>query len=383
MRIRNNFFQRTIIPLSFCQFEEPGEGGGGGESVKENLTKAFADKLEDGVIIPEVEEEVGIKLEGEETPAAEVTKDKDGNTIKKENIEQDIQDEYWAEFKERVHTEDKPYELPKEILTGKKEDGTPLSKKEKFDILLDHIYKNTTFDNQDDEFIKSYRVARQDKDFDFNKFINETGQKNSVLNLEGKEFMTAMLKQEKNKDGGQKYTDKDIEDYIGKLTPIELDQKANELKASYKKQNEQFLNQQKESITAKQQEEFNKWEANRKKEVEQVTKEFEKLDNIGGLPISEADRKIFNPIFDKLTQHNPETGQLFMDDYLQSDNKSLYKALYVLHKIDTDGISKYIGELKNNLKSETLKKLNIKPNILNESNQQEFGEPAPKSSDFH
>ena len=95
----------------------------------------------------------------------------------------------------------------------------------------------------DDEFVKSYKERKKQADFDENKFIVEKAR--HFIKFEGKDANTIL--KEGLKESNDKYTDEEIDEYLGKLSTIQKDQMAKEYKQKYY-----------ESINTISQEDYNK-----------------------------------------------------------------------------------------------------------------------------
>ena len=111
--------------------------------------------------------------------------------------------------------------------TGKKEDGTPLTDEDKFDILVNTIYENTKVNEP--EFVKRYKEAYQVDGFDHNKFLKDNLSEARNFELPSKEYIQLKYKSVKNEDGSRKYSDEQIDQYFQNKTEIEVDQIAKQL----------------------------------------------------------------------------------------------------------------------------------------------------------
>ncbi len=295
------------------------------------------------------------------------------------NSQQYQVDDYWNVFKSKIQSDNNEWDYPEEIKTGKNKEGNPLTADEKFDLLLQTIYKYTKVNeddtNSDDDFIKEYKEQKTKEGFDFEKFIDSKKTQDNILKLEGKDFLVNYYSNIKNEDGTSKYSKDDLEDYISKLNKIQLEKEVEQLKSNYVKTKQENIIKQEQEKQQKIKQQFDNWENDRKTKVNKICKMVSSLDKIGEIPFSESDKQEFNAIFDKLTQYNDKTGNTYLSDYLQSDETRLYKMLYLAHKIDSGEMSKHFSNIGIKIKEDILDKLGIKPNIQQNSNIQ-LGNPV-------
>jgi hypothetical protein len=295
------------------------------------------------------------------------------------NSQQYQVDNYWNVFKSKIQSDNNEWDYPEEIKTGKNKEGNPLTADEKFDLLLQTIYKYTKVNeddtNSDDDFIKEYKEQKTKEGFNFEKFIDSKKTQDNILKLEGKDFLVNYYSNIKNEDGTSKYSKDDLEDYISKLNKIQLEKEVEQLKGNYVKTKQENITKQEQEKQQKIKQQFDNWENDRKTKVNKISKMVSSLDKIGEIPFSESDKQEFNAIFDKLTQYNDKTGNTYLSDYLQSDETRLYKMLYLAHKIDSGEMSKHFSNIGIKIKEDILDKLGIKPNIQQNSNIQ-LGNPV-------
>lgn len=173
---------------------------------------------------------------GKEVTPKELVEKKPVEEKKEEPIQTQL-DDYWSSVQE-VLGED--YPIPEVVKTGKKEDGTELSKKEKFELLANEIAKNVAYsDNpQVDSFLRSIAKASKAEGFDLSKHLDTL--KNdyidpSSMSLDDK--VKYYYKEnfgkidENDKDG---LSDEDITDEISKLSRTE--------KIKYSREFDKFVN---------------------------------------------------------------------------------------------------------------------------------------------
>lgn len=365
--------------------DDGGAAGGGAPSVEQTLSDVFAGKANSDVVIPEPGatgnsdgDGAGAGGAGSSTPDA-------GAGGGASAGQPSNNDWFFNEMKTRISTAEKPWEIPQELVTGKKADGTEMTAAERFEATLKHIYDNTEFDNDDDDFIASYRAektAAGDK-FDLHSYIQKQNDNLNILKADDNTFYTKYLESFKKEDGTSQYSADQIKDHISKLDPISLAEKVTALKSAIAEQNKQLTQKSNESIKQAEQAEYEKWETARKAEVSKVLADVKNtVKDIGGIPITEGDLKEFEPVFDRMTQRNPETGNLYMDDYLRSNNNQVFKMLYLMHLVDGGNMANYFSNYKEEVKQKLLDKTSISPNITHGLGVQ-GGVSMPKSTDFH
>jgi hypothetical protein len=233
-----------------------------------------------------------------------------------------------------------------------------------------------------DPFIKAYNIRKQEEGFELSSFLEEERTKQTIMSLDDNTFLNAYLKSLKSEDGKIKHSDAEITEYINKLNPIEKAEKVKQLKSELQKAQDSVLTERETAIAKKQEEAFTAWETSRQKSIEETTMRMSQIKEVAGIPITESDLQEFIPKFDKLTQFNKETGRLYMDDYLQSNNDTVFKMLFLMHKAEKGEIDKHISTVKQTVKDTLFEKLGIKPNITGASSSS-GGIEAPTSKAFH
>jgi hypothetical protein len=356
-----------MFPSLILHIEEEGNNQGG-QSVSPEEISSIIDKSFSG---ENVDPELLQKIDPTKNPIIEKkepiipTEKKEENSLTTQEV-----DAYWKKLKSKLHTDDKPWDIPEEIKTGKKSDGTPITEDDKFEILLDTIYKNTEFNNQEeeDDFVKEYKTNKKNPDFDMKKWMDSKKSSLDIMSLNGKDFLKTIYANQKDETGKLKYSESDIETYLNKLSAIEMDKEVTNYKYSIQQRNKDYEQQQLSQQTEKQKKELEDWDKKRNLQVQKVINEMNKVKDIGGVPITESERKEFNTVFDNLTKYNPETGTTKMQEFLQSNETNLYKMMFLLHKVDSGSMKKYISEVKEGNKEKILEKLDIKPNIQQSAN---------------
>jgi hypothetical protein len=371
MRIFRHLVNRAFTP--YFGIDGVDGSAGSADGIEVSLQKAFA-----GDDVPNIQDlDPGVAgataiapTSGE--PAAQTQMDQQ---------QSDSSNWFWDELSERKAADPLIFDIPEEISTGKKADGTELSRKERFDMFMEKLKPQTTQSEDEDEFISSYKKAKQSPDFNESKFLQEQHQKKAIFSLDDDTFLQAYLSAQKTEDGKQKHSEQNIKDYVAKLNPIEKAEKAEALKNQLKQSQATFEQKQQDVANQKREQAFNEWESNRQKSIEDVVTKMSQVQNIGGIPVTESEIKEFVPVFDKLTQLNKETGRLYMDEYLQSNNDSVFKMLFLMHKAEKGEVNNYVSNVKQGLKEEVFQKLGIKPNVTGSSST-EAGSEIPSASAF-
>lgn len=389
---KKSLFNRSILGGQ-RQYNGEDQGGGGANtdapSIESTLSDVFAGKANSDVIIPEpdasIDDEGNAKLDDKGQPIVKEVVDTAGKGTPSADATATDSNWFLAEMKTRLSSAEKPWEIPTEITTGKKADGTDMTPAEKFDAILKNIYDNTTFDDDDDDFIKSYKsekAAAGDK-FDEQAFITKQNDRVNILKADNPTFMTKWLQSQKNEDGTPKHSDDQIQDYVSKLNSIELDEKVATLKSQIQEHNKQYSQKSNEEITKQREQQLQEWDTKRQAEIAKVINEVKtNVKEIGGIPVTESDIQEFQPVFERMTSLNKETGNLYMDDYLQSSNQNVFNMLYLMHKVDSGGMANYFSNYKEDVKQQLLKRASITPNISHGSEQVGAG-TLPTSKSFH
>lgn len=263
---------------------------------------------------------------------------------------------YWQKLQKDITAIDPEYKLPEILTTKKKEDGTPITPEEEFDLLREEIYKHTEDPYADDPFIGSYLAAKESPEFDEAKWIAEQAKAYNFITAPAKSLVLEAFRITNEKES-KGWTEENIQAFVDGMNPIDLELKADSIRNAYRgnlaesQRNSKILEQQKytEHIQTKTQENIALAKA--------TFTEVEKISSLGGVPHGEPERAEFQPVYEKLVTINPETGNAYALDLLM-DNQTLYKALYLLHATDKGLISNF----KEDFKAETLSKMDVNKN---------------------
>lgn len=348
------------------QEEMPSDGGssGGGASLESKLSDAFAtgnsyEDLSPEVVMPEAvtaEDSKGPELGENNTQTTSTTTTSTSN------------DSWiWDEVKEVIGEE---FVLPEGL--------EKLSSKEKFNVLKEYLGSK---ENDDDDFIQSYKEAKKAGIESPDDFIQMQMQEKAILNADDDSLLKYSFENAVDDKGNKKYKTEEIDEYIESLNAIQKTEKAKEIRKALLEERESQISNKKQEIATQRDEALKQWDTSRQENVAKTLEKFKDVKEVGGIPFTESDLQEFAPIFDKLTQYNPQTGRLYVDDYLQSDNDRIFKMMYLLHKSDKGEISKHISDVKESIKADVLKKMNITPNIQTQTSFSN-SERVPNASDF-
>ena len=286
----------------------------------------------------------------------------------------------WNELETRAKTNGTDWTVPEVIKTGKKEDGTELTQQDRFNMFVENLEKNKP-QTQEDSFVAAYKAAKTNQDFDMNKFLQTEQQRQAIFSADDDTFLSAHLRSVKNADGTQKHAETDIEAYVQKLNSIEKSEKAEALRGQLRQSMEQENLAKASEANAQRTKVLEDWNNSRQTMLEATITEMASVKEIAGIPLTESDMADFLPVFDKMTQYNEKTGELYMDEYLQSNNSNVFKMLYLLHKADKGEIEKHVTNVKETIKEGIFQKMGIKPNISG-SNSGAGGSSAPTSQAY-
>lgn len=360
MKIFRNFIPQML-------FNEAGENEGGAstmsqEKIEEQINKSFDDFGEEGKVInPEDLENINEGLQ-------EQNLDGEGKANENQNNEYKI-DSYWDNLKKRLSTDDKEFEIPEFIKNGKKEDGSEITEEDKFNAFVETVYKNTKYkDTEEDNFIQSYKEAKKEDNFNLQNFLKQHSEDTNFKNLNSEDKIKLHFSEQVDAENKRKYSDEDIEKFISAKSKIELDDLANNISEEREKIMKEELSKKNEKINEENEKIFKEWEKQREENLNEVINETLKFEDVGGIKVAKGEIEEFNKVFKHLMEYNPETRDLRLMDFLQSDNITLWKTLFLGHKMNSGGLQSYISSMKEELKNEFLEKTGVKPKESTSSN---------------
>lgn len=288
----------------------------------------------------------------EEAPEKEVTSEPEVIESKAEPSKQEINtatesklDEYWQDL------EESGVEIPDFIKTGKKEDGTPITKKEKAEALRQYYLDLSQFGatEEDDAIMREYMMASIQPNFDRKKWLKEQLDKTDVLSLSSKEFMRQVFKSQA-KQNGFDWTDDDIEAKLNAMSKIDLDMQANEYKKNLKKFQAQTVEEKSKEDLKKKTTELEKINKSITEGVSQwITKNQDKR-KLGGFEFDEAEaEELHKELADFMTKKivdlpNGQKGiysqaDLIHGELLSNDEMAMNFSIYLwlVHKKKLEG----------------------------------------------
>ena len=213
----------------------------------------------------------------------------------------------WDVMKEELSTKDKPWELPEPLKTGKKNDGTPLTKKEELALMRETISQNTKFD---DDFINEY-VAAKESGMPVQDFVKSKAKNLDFASL-GTDDKVRLYYEDYSKANKLEWTKEDIDAKINGLTKVDKDMQAKAYESYLgNKQSEevkQYVNTQNSTFETK----YTKAETENTQIITNYLKEIEGKNTVSGIEFSEAEMTQFKkdlPTFMKREiKSDPKTG---------------------------------------------------------------------------
>ena len=208
----------------------------------------------------------------------------------------------------------------------------------------------------DDPFVRGYLETPVEKRGDYIRQYNEVEQ---VLSMSPKDGLTMLYQQMTNDKGERLYSDEDIAAEIGSKGKIQLDREWNEVRARIEEQRNAALQgpQISEEEYAAQVEAVN---AERMKGLDEIFKDEEKLETIGGIPYSPEIRTKFQDMYRQMNTINPKTGTPYLYQFLE-DPKNLRNAIRGLVLLQDNGLLTHVSSFKENFKEGVFNKLDPQP----------------------
>jgi len=279
-------------------------------------------------------------------------------------------DEYWQEHIERMGDD---YEVPSIIKTGKNDKGEKLTRKEKFDLIREEIYKNT--DIGDDDFIIDYKKKKTEQG---DKFSQEEYLKSKIIQqdiskMSDEDFLFAINKQKygKTDNNPEGFDDDEIREDIQKMSKFQM----RELRQNIVKTYNDLQEEQKSKNKAKLDEDFEKnvkiVDNNNSKLITNYLKNIEGKSNIDGIEFSEADLAQYKkdiPNMFKVNVIKENDGkkvakieaQELLNDIFSDEDKSM-TFLPLLWMIKNNKLRGYTSSIKEKTKKQIIDKLD--PNL--------------------
>ncbi len=273
----------------------------------------------------------------------------------------------WKELFNDVSSETYKLEIPKEVISRKNEDGTPLTEKREYELLKETLKKHIRPEVDEDPFINRYKIARMSKDFDYNAFMSQEAERIKIFNMPSEEYLFNAYKQQggKSETKPDGYTDEQIRDHVSKMNPIERDTLVAKLKTNYA----QYIQDQ-DQLKIKEffgevKNKFETEELENQKRIQQYITSIQNEKTIRGLSFGDADKKKFLEDIPQLIKRDPNTGLNALETYLQS-NKNFEKLLPFI-VLDMQGkLDTYMSNRVEDVKKKIEKKLGVDGNGFRE-----------------
>jgi len=230
------------------------------------------------------------------------------------------------------------------------------------------VIENTEFepDNEEpadeDAFIANYKRTAPDKRAEYIKTYNDSQEFfNLSADKKVESWYQSLVKKDANGNEVRQYDDKAIKDYIGKLTPIELDQKAAEIDGVARRQFDEYYNRGTEEHTQQSAERISSINKQRVEIAKTVAAEIDTMSDFSGVPLTPEQKLQAKRDFILLNQIDPTTGKPHLLGLL-NDNKKLMRFVLASTMFGGDYINEYLSAQKENFKEILLnEKLDIAP----------------------
>jgi len=290
-------------------------------------------------------------------------------------------DDYWSTFTEMVG---EGYKVPDVIKTGKKEDGTEITKKEKFQLIANEIarYTSHTGNPQVDSFVNNVIAASKEPGFNLSDFVNNTGKNyiqpaNMSVDDKVKEYFKAEYGKKDDKDTTG-LTDDEIAEEIKGLKRHEKVEFARKfdgiINDNLSKQEQVYQKQYNERLNTN----YKKIADEDKKLLDIYITKAKTSNNIDGIELSEADHKTFMEDAPKFFEKKVKKDEMGYDyvtsdvqetlmDILASPEKSM-TLMPFLWMYKNKKLGSYSSQLKEQVKKSIENKLGITPNITEMNN---------------
>ena len=261
-------------------------------------------------------------------------------------------DSFESYIETSIKAVDPNYQLPEAIKNGKKADGTPLTAKEKYDLLVQQIISNTDFDGDEDAFMRQYNQAKA-AGIDANSFVTQFNSKTNLLNMPSADFIKTAYKGVTDAKGERRYSDEDINKFIEGKSQIELDQYANSMKQRYA------------------QTEFQKMEATNTASIEAENQKYQPIVNsfveqlksgtsIYGFDLSKDEKEALGTDVSKLFVRSTKDGMNEFERMMSDDNFVLQIAPLLL-MVKNGKYNSAMKAMKEAIKSKVIDKLDSTP----------------------
>ena len=254
--------------------------------------------------------------------------------------------------------------VPEDYKQGKFPEG-----KNEWDVIRDLWAENTDFETEagaeqhdDDPFLENLRKLPKDQRAAYIKNYNDSQEFFTLPAKDGlKAWWQGQVQRDKDGNDVRKYEDKDIDTYLEKLSPIELDREWETTKGQAQELfNERYQGAATENTQQAQQRIVTE-NAKRLDIAKSTVNEIDAITEFNGVPITPEQKAQAKRNFILLSQKNPATGQPHLMSLL-NDNKKLMRFVLADTLLDGDYINEYLTTQKENFKEILLnEKLDIVP----------------------
>lgn len=257
---------------------------------------------------------------------------------------------YVNEFEKYMQSLNPDYKAPEEL---KKDENLTTDK------LFSTFEKEIIENKVKDPFVKNYLLRKEEKDFDFNNYVNENSEVNKILAVEdNREFLKNIYKKQ-GEVKGKEYSDEEIQKELDSMSEIRIDQLADQNRDALKQNINKYYEQQNKNIEKKREQQFNKVEEDNKNKINTFLEEVKS--NKRNLPVDMEENELASFVEDapKLIERDKETGMNIVSELL-NDDEFFMDILPFIYK-------KYKGSLENYQQSQKSKvkdaiKRNLRPN---------------------
>jgi hypothetical protein len=225
--------------------------------------------------------------------------------------------------------------------------------------------------------MQEYFVLSQQENFNKEEYLENKRIRNEVLSLDDKSFYKLYLEAIYKKDGSG-VTDEDIESEINSKSVLQLKSIVPQLKEDYLKAVEEPIKKLIEEYNAEKLNWSDKEIESYKENINKVIERNKNIDKAFGLPLSQADKEVLPKVFEEYSTINPETNKSKLDQLLENEDL-LYQVVAMIH-FGGEEISGRITDIKEEVKTNILKKLGIKPDVGSGSGSDDL--PSVSSSFF-
>lgn len=301
--------------------------------------------------------------------------DNKGDTVPEGYIPNPI----WSVLSQKLSTEEKPYELPDPIKTGKLEDAQ-LTPEQEFDLITRVIQENTRIPELEDEDVRNLIAAKRAEDFSMESFIKQYSTQAEMSNLSDYDYMFRMMKEESGKSDERPngFTDEDISEYLSSQNKIALRKEREATEMALKQKREEMIQTSEARRIQKLQDEIKEKEIVEAPVLEKTLNHFLQNPKINGIEFGESELKNAAEEFRALNKYDEKGHKPLFDIFM--DNNNLFKA-YMFLRGDGELVKQIFGSIKSDAAKNILDRTGLKPAEPNRS----FGGSAsqiPTKEDF-